>query len=95
MQFYRERKKKESKTRRLPLLPRVGVYVDWAGYETIFKFAPLLEALVQLPERGMSVYQLVKLSKEQLEEIKFPARKKAKTIDTTARTVSVKQKLRK
>lgn len=83
------RKRKKTKSRQLPFLPRIGIYVDWAGYESVFKFAPPIEAAMLLPERGMSVYQLIKISKEQLSEIKFPKVTKEVTIDTTAKTISI------
>lgn len=90
VEFFHKRRKK-TKSRQLPYLPRIGIYVDWAGYESVFKFAPLMEAFMSLPERGMSVYQLIKVSKEQLSEIKFPKVTKEVTIDTTAKTVSIEQ----
>ncbi|MCB9229381.1 MAG: hypothetical protein H6618_07195 [Deltaproteobacteria bacterium] len=85
-EFFIHRRKK-SRSRQVPVLPRIGIYIDWAGYETVFKYSPLLEALLQLQEKGISVYNLIRISKEHLSEITFPERKKSVTIDTTARVI--------
>ena len=87
-------KKKPSKTRKLPFLPRFGIYVDFAGREFIYKQTPLLETALNLQERGISVSNLLKLMVEQFSEIEFPAKKKAKTITTSARTISIQRKKR-
>lgn len=85
-----KKRKKPSPSRKINLLPRIGIYVDFAGYEFVFKHAPLLEAMICLPERGINLAQLLKISKEQLAEIKFPLQKEAKIVSTTARTIATR-----
>jgi hypothetical protein len=87
-------RKKASKTRKLPFLPRLGIYLDVGGREIIYKQAPVLETVMNLKERGMSIANLFKIAIEQMAEIEFPAAKKGKTINTSARTVSVQRKKR-
>lgn len=64
-------KSKKSKTRKLPFLPRIGLYIDVAGYEVFIKNAPLGETLWNLYERGFSTTNLTKVAREQLKEIKM------------------------
>lgn len=87
--FY-AKKKKASKLRKMPFLPRIGLYVDVAGYEVVFKYAPFLEAIASLVGQPMGLSQLKKISKEQLAEIKFPKISPGKIFDTTAQTITVR-----
>jgi hypothetical protein len=87
-------KKKPSKTRKLPFLPRVGIYVDFGGREFVYKQTSLLETALNLQERGITMANWVKLMVEQFAEIEFPTKKKGKTITTSARTISIQRKKR-
>lgn len=62
-------KSKPSKLRRLPFLPRLGFTVDFAGVELSYRQAPILEALFNMKDRGISVEKLLEVSTEQLREI--------------------------
>jgi hypothetical protein len=61
-----------SKTRRFPLLPRVGLVVDMAGKQFVYKHAPVSETLMNLYDRGFSVANMMALAAEQFAEIRFP-----------------------
>ena len=87
--FYKS-KKKNDKTRKIPWLPRIGLYVDIGGYELMFKKVPAMETLLNVLERGMTYAQLKRVEREQFSEISFPKVKKSKVYQTTARTISVK-----
>lgn len=66
-------KTESSRLRKLPLLPRFGIMVDVAGLRFTYKHAPLLETVLNARERGLSVTNLLKVAREQLAEIDFPA----------------------
>lgn len=85
--FFELKKKKNSHIRKFPFLPRLGIYIDVAGYEFIFKQVSLLEAMANLPERGFLASQVKKIIKEQLEEVHFPKKEKSKVVNTTARSL--------
>ena len=87
-------KKKPSKTRKLPFLPRIGIYIDFGGREFVYKQTSLLETALNLQERGISMSNWMKLMVEQFSEIEFPAKKKNKTITTSATTISIQRKKR-
>lgn len=90
-------KKSPTSTRKIPFLPRIGVYVDFAGYELYFKQVPFLESMLNLWEEGheallrqgkpLSVSRLRSIVKQQFSEIKFPLIKFTKSIDTTFRSL--------
>lgn len=81
-------KKKNSKLRKAPFIPRIGIYVDVAGYEMTYKRCSFIEALMNLGEKGVSVENFRKITKAQLAEIKFPKFVKKLTVDAPARTIS-------
>ena len=88
-------KKPDSKLRKIPFLPRIGIYIDVAGYEIVFKKAPILEALFNLLEGGgLKMRNIKNISKQQLSEIQFPSFKKLRVVNTSARTISVETKSR-
>lgn len=66
-------KTERTKTRQLPLLPRIGVVVDVAGRKFTFRYAPLLETALNVKSRGLTLKALRTVVSEQLAEIKFPA----------------------
>lgn len=67
------KKTERSKTRRLPLLPRVGLVVDVAGRTFTFKYASLLETAMNVRDRGLPLSAFRKVLTEELAEIKFSA----------------------
>lgn len=81
------RLKKQSKTRKLPYLPRLGLVIDFAGYELTLKFAPFLEAVLSLPERGFSSQNLTDITAEQFDEIAFHSKDSQAVINTSAKSV--------
>ena len=85
--LFHSQRKRSSTRRKLPYLPRVGLYVDFAGYEMMFKHAPLMEAVVELLDKGWPLSQLDNIRKKHLSEIQFPVIRKAKVIETSFRNV--------
>lgn len=88
--LFRVDKSGKSRTRKIPLLPRFGLVVDVAGRRISFRHAPLIETMVNLVERGPTLSNLQKIVSEQLHEISFPPKRRNKTLDVRARTVSRK-----
>ena len=82
------RRKKLSKTRKLPFLPRVGVYIDVAGYEVVYKIVPFFETLANLVSEHLSPASLRRVRNQQLAEVQFPTPGVQDVLDTTHRTVS-------
>ncbi len=82
---YHLQKVKASHLRKLPCLPRFGVIVDMGGYEFSCKFAPLIEAIASLPDRGFTKANLKRIIKSQLAEIQFRPHKENEVIETSAK----------
>ena len=80
-------KTKTTRTRKFPLLPRVGIVIDVGGRRFSYRYAPLMETLVNLLEWGMSRSNLEKIASEQIHEIDFPGQRASRTLDVTARSV--------
>ncbi len=78
----------KSRSRKFPLLPRVGIVVDFAGRRFSFRHAPLIETLLNLFERGPTRSNLEKIVTEQLYEISLPSLVRKKTVNVKARTIS-------
>ncbi len=72
-------KVKRSPTRKITALPRFGIYLDMFGRRFTYKRAPFLETLFLLRDRGFSMTNLMRVSIEQLDEIRFPSLKAAPT----------------
>ncbi|MEZ4743136.1 MAG: hypothetical protein R3B45_11945 [Bdellovibrionota bacterium] len=86
-------KKKSTKTRKAPILPRLGIYIDFCGREIVYRQIPVLETALNLHERGLSMTNLLKITMEQFAEIQFPkTKKKVDIVETSAKTISVKTK---
>jgi hypothetical protein len=66
-------KSKRTATRKLPFLPRVGLTVDFAGRHFAFRYAPMLETLMNVRERGFSVKNALSVLRAQLDEVGFPS----------------------
>ena len=67
-------KSERTKLRRLPFLPRFGITVETFGRQLTFKQVPLLETLLNLRDRGLSLSNFRRLAKEEWDEIRFPGR---------------------
>lgn len=83
---------KKTKTRKLPLLPRLGVVVDFGGRRISYRQAPILETMINLVERGFTRSNFDKIIAEQLYEIALPSFVKKKTVNVQARTITTKPK---
>ncbi len=66
-------KAKPSNLKRLTFLPRIGITVDFAGKQFIYRQAPIVETLVNLIDRGFNFKNLINVSVEQLNEINLSA----------------------
>ena len=85
---FRSERTEKSRSRKFPLLPRVGIVVDMAGRRFSFRHAPLVETLLNLFERGLTRSNLEKIVIEQLYEISLPSIVRKKTVNVKARTIS-------
>ena len=65
-------KAERTKMRKLPFLPRIGITIDVAGRQFIYKQSPILETVLNLRDRGFSLKNLAKAAAEELDEIRFP-----------------------
>ena len=90
--LFKVEKSKKSQTRKFKYLPRFGFVVDVGGKSISFRQVPLLETVINLVERGPSLTNLQNIVNEQLQEVTFPSRKKRKTVNVKAKTVSRKSK---
>ncbi len=90
--IFRVEPSEKSRSRKFPLLPRIGFVVDFAVKRFSFRHAPLLETLVNLLERGPNRANLQKIVTEQLYEISLPSLIRKKTVDVKARTIHHKPK---
>ncbi len=90
-EFFAE-KVKQSPSRKMPLLPRIGIVVDFGKRRFTFRHVPLLETLAILVERGPSVLNFRRIIKEQLSEVALPEKSKKRTVDVEARTISSRRK---
>ena len=81
-------KRKPSPTRKLPYLPRIGLYVDFGARELTLKYVPLLESLLNVAEQPkVTVAAFSRVVKQQIGEVAFPKLKRQKTIDVRAHPV--------
>lgn len=85
-------KRQKSSTRKLPFLPRIGIYVDFAGYEFVMKHVPLLETLFNINPYHLTRAKLEQVISAQLDEVIFPPKKKEVVVSALARTISVQTK---
>lgn len=90
--IFRVEPSEKSRSRKLPLLPRVGIVIDIGGKQFSFRHAPLLETLMNLLERGATRANLEKILAEQLYEISLPSLIRKKTVNVKARTIHQKPK---
>jgi len=90
--LFRMDRSDKSRSRKFPLLPRVGIVIDFAGRQFSFRHAPLVETLLNLFERGPSRSNLEKIVTEQLYEISLPSLIRKKTVNVKARTIHVQPK---
>ncbi len=85
--LFRVDRSDKSRSRKFPLLPRIGIVIDFAGRRFSFRHAPLVETLINLLERGPSRSNLQKIVTEQLYEISLPSLIRKKTVNVKARTI--------
>lgn len=69
-------KAESAKLRRVKFLPRIGLTVEIAGRQLVFKHTPTLETLLNFRDRGYNFKAMSKLAAEELEEIRFPILKR-------------------
>ena len=62
-------KSKPSAVKRLKFLPRFGFVVDVAGREITYRQAPVLETLLNLSKKGLSMKNFMEVAFQQLSEI--------------------------
>lgn len=82
----------KTRTRKLPLLPRLGLVVDIGGKRISYRQAPMLETVLNLLERGATISNFNKIIAEQLYEIALPSLIKKKTVNVEAKTISSRPK---
>ena len=85
--LFRVERSDKSRSRKLPLLPRFGLVVDFAGRRFSFRHAPLLETVLNLVERGATRANFEKIVMEQLYEISLPSLVRKKTVTVKSRTI--------
>ena len=81
-----------SKTRKAPLLPRLGIVVEIGHRRYSYRHVPVIETLINLIEQGPSFSNFRKIMLEQLYEVNFPKRSRRKTVNVKAKTVEQKEK---
>jgi long-subunit acyl-CoA synthetase (AMP-forming) len=65
---------KASSSRKLPLLPRLGLVVDFAGMQVAIRSVPMIETLLAARAKGgISLNNLRTVATEALEEVRMPA----------------------
>ena len=86
-------KLKASRSRTLPLLPRLGLVFDFMGKRYTLRSVPLAERIHNLLSRGLKLADLEKVTAEQFSEIEFPPEPKFKhTLDVKAQHLDSKDK---
>lgn len=85
--LFRVDNSEKTRSRKFPLLPRIGIVLEFGGKRFSFRHAPLLETLMNLFERGPSKSNLQKIVTEQLYEISLPSLSRKKTVNVKARTI--------
>ena len=85
------KKTKKTSTKRLSILPRVGIYIDVLGREFTFKNVPVIETAYNLVTSGLTVSNLKKITKRQFSEIDFKKNSDVKTVNTTAKEIKKKK----
>ncbi|MDD9950975.1 MAG: hypothetical protein OXT67_05355 [Zetaproteobacteria bacterium] len=89
--FFSTEKRKKTGTRKLPFLPRVGIYIDFAGYEVVLKHVPIMETLVNINPYHLTRAKLQQVMAMQMDEVNFPTKPKEVIITAIARTIAVHQ----
>ena len=89
---FKVEKAKKSRSRKVPLLPRFGLVIEFGGKKFSYRHAPIFETMVNLIDRGPSFSNFQKIILEQLYEISLPTVSKKKTVNVKAKTVSSRPK---
>ena len=84
---FRIERSRKTRSRKFPLLPRIGLVVDVAGRRLSYRQAPILETVINLLERGATRANFNRIIAEQLYEITFPSLLRKKTVNVEASTV--------
>lgn len=67
------KKSSKSKLSRLSFLPRIGLTIDFAGKQFSYFQVSMIEAFWNMPRGQRTVANLIKLSEQQIKEIKLPS----------------------
>lgn len=82
----------KTKLRRLPLLPRFGLTLEFGGRQFTWKMVPFLETVLNWRDAGFTMQNFRKVSAEELSEITFP-RNSAPTGRSGAALRSIRSKV--
>jgi hypothetical protein len=69
-------KAERTKLRKLPFLPRLGVTVEIAGRQFVYKQVPFLETVLNIRDRGFNLRNIAAVAREELDEVRFPLLKR-------------------
>ncbi|MEI8025598.1 MAG: hypothetical protein WCI18_04535 [Pseudomonadota bacterium] len=84
--FQAEKMPKQLKDR-WPLLPRIGLVVDFAGTKYSYKYVSVVETMATMLSEGpITLSRFKKLISTQFKEIEFPSMKASQVVDTTAKS---------
>lgn len=71
-------KAKQTSTRKLKFLPRIGLTLDFAGKQFTFRQAPFLESVANMKTKKFSLENLRAVSNQILDEITMEKKRAAK-----------------
>lgn len=84
------RKSSKSKLSRLSLLPRIGLTIDFAGKQFSYFQVSMIEAFWNMPRGQRTVANLIKLSDQQIKEIKLPTLNMTKKVNKSIKAAKSK-----
>lgn len=79
-------KTKQTSTRKLKFLPRVGLTLDLAGRQFTFKQAPFLESVVNMKKKKFNLENLRAISNQILDEITIEKKRSVAKKRTTKKS---------
>jgi hypothetical protein len=91
LEFNYKKKVENIKTKRISILPRFGIYLDFMGREVSLKQVPSLETIYNVVRSGVTLSNLKKITKRQLSEVKFFKDEEKAAVDTTAKAIKTKR----
>jgi hypothetical protein len=72
---------------RWPLLPRIGLVVDFGGTKYSYKYVSVIETMASLVSDGpITLSRFKKLIQAQFQEVEFASMKAPQVVDTTAKS---------